>query len=98
MLGDLGEHLLLSVEVADIDAPSAGIAGSAQESRLGLNALGGQVEQGDVGAVGAQGAGQAGTEAAACAGDRHGLAGKVEFHRVSSRVMTTLPLLRPAWT
>ena len=66
MLGDLGEHLLLSVEVADIDAPSAGIAGSAQESRLGLNALGGQVEQGDVGAVGAQGAGQAGTEAAAC--------------------------------
>ncbi len=98
VLGDVGEDLLLSVEVADVDGPSAGIAVTAQLSGLGLDAVSGQVEEGDVGAVGAQGAGQAGSQPAAGAGDRHGLSGQVEPHGVSSVVMTTLPLLRPAWT
>ena len=97
MLCDLAEDLLLSFEVADVDGPSAGVAVAAQPGGLGLDAVSGQVEQGDVGAVRAQGAGQASTEAAAGAGDRDGLAGQVEPHRVSLMVMTTLPLPPPAW-
>ena len=98
VLCDLAEDLLLSFEVADVDGPSAGVAVAAQPGGLGLDAVSGQVEQGDVGAVGAQGAGQARTEAAASAGDRDGLAGQVEPHGVSLVVIRTLPLLRPAWT
>ena len=72
----MAEGLLLSFEVADVDGPSAGVALAAQLGGLGLDAVGGQVEQGDVGAVGTQGAGQASTEAAAGAGDRDCLPGR----------------------
>ncbi len=61
VLCDLAEDLLLSFEVADVDGPSAGVAVTAQPGGSGLDAVSGQVEQGDVGAVGAQGAGQART-------------------------------------
>ena len=83
VLGDLGEDLLLSVEVADVDGPSAGVAVTAQLRGLGLDALGGQVEERDVGAMGAQRPGQAGSQPAAGAGDRHGLSGQVEPHAVA---------------
>ena len=83
VLGDVGEDLLLSVEVADVDGPSAGVAVAAQLSGLGLDAVSGQVEEGNVGAVGAQRPGQAGAEPTAGAGDRHGLAGQVEPHAVA---------------
>jgi hypothetical protein len=98
VLGDVGEDLLLGVEVADVDGPSAGVALAAHPGGEGLDPVGGQIEQRDVGAVGAQRPGQAGAEAAACSGDRDGLAGQVEPHRASFRAMTTLPWLRPAWT
>ena len=98
VLGDLGKDLLLGVEVADVDGPSAGVALAAQPGCVRLNAVGGQVQQRDVGTVGAQRPDQAGTEAATGSGDRHGPARQVEPHGVSSVVMTTLPLLRPAST
>ena len=44
VLGDVGEDLLLGVEVSYVDAPPAGIAVSAQLRGLCLNALSGQVE------------------------------------------------------
>src|SRR3954454_6795473 len=51
VLGDVGEDLLLSVEVADVNGPSAGVAVATQPSGLSLDAVDGQVEEGDVGAV-----------------------------------------------
>jgi hypothetical protein len=51
VLGNVFEHLLLGVEVADVDGPSAGIPVAAQPHGVGVDAFGGQVEQRNGGAA-----------------------------------------------
>jgi hypothetical protein len=46
VLGDLREGPLLGVEVADVDGPSADVAVAAEPGGVGVDAVGGQVEQG----------------------------------------------------